>query len=76
MFGSLLRSVDFHACSLHWAAIAIVLAPLIWNVVARIEYYYHPITKVTKNKYITCYIMTVWIFGFSLYRDYLYPLPH
>ena len=51
----------------------IVLAPLIWNTLARLEYYTHILTKIFfGNKYWGCYALALWIFFFSLYRDFWY----
>jgi hypothetical protein len=65
------RNVDYqHELFIKTAAL-VVLAPLIWNIVARAEYYTHFLTKTTGSKYIACYIITVWVFLFSLYRDFV-----
>jgi len=51
----------------------IVLCPLIWNIVARTEYYYKPLRKLFGgNKYAACYAITAWVFCFSCYRDIVY----
>ena len=56
-------------------AATIVLSPLIWNCLAR---YLHYVTSVLLPstpriaRYLLCYGMTVWIFGFSTMRDYLF----
>ena len=56
-------------------AATIVLSPLIWNCLAR---YLHYVTGVLLPstpriaRYLLCYGMTVWIFGFSTMRDYLF----
>ncbi len=65
--------VNLNDSHLHVAALAIVLAPTIWNILARIEYYTHLLTKIAlNNPYYGCYLLTAWIFYFSLYRDYLF----
>jgi phosphatidylethanolamine N-methyltransferase len=55
------------------AVIVCVLTPVIWNIVARLEFYTHILTKIAcNNKYIGAYALAVYIFTFSLYRDYLF----
>jgi len=59
---------------LHTVAI-ILLCPLIWNSIARsFRYLTHTIAPNTSmtQRYLLCYAMTVWIFFFSSYRDYLF----
>ena len=54
------------------AALAIIAAPVIWNILARIEYYTHLLTKLAcGSKYLGCYVLAAYIFSFSSYRDYL-----
>merc|ERR1711976_585773 len=67
--------VDFQDPAFRWAAAVIVLCPLIWNTLARIEYYTHTLTKLAcGNRYWGCYALAVWIFSFSLYLDYMIEL--
>lgn len=50
-----------------------ILCPLIWNVVARNEYRHSTIQSILcQSKYAACYLLTVWIFCFSGFRDYLF----
>jgi len=55
--------------------VCIILCPLIWNCLAR---YLHYVTNVLvpstprAARYLLCYGMTIWIFGFSTLRDYLF----
>ena len=54
-------------------AIVIALTPIIWNIIARLEYYTHFLTKLAGgNKYYGCYALATYIFCFSAYRDYLF----
>jgi phosphatidylethanolamine/phosphatidyl-N-methylethanolamine N-methyltransferase len=51
----------------------VLLAPIIWNTLARLEYYTHILTKLfLGNRYWGCYALALWIFFFSLYRDFWY----
>lgn len=70
---SLATYFDFSDSNLFLAAAAIVAAPTVWNILARIEFNTHLITLVAmKNKYYGCYALAVYIFTFSLFRDYLF----
>lgn len=53
------------------AIIVTVLAPLIWNVLARLEYYTSILSTICLGKRPGVYLFALWIFGFSLYRDAL-----
>src|SRR5687768_4283770 len=66
----LLSKVNFEDPSLHYVLFIVVLAPTIWNFLARLEYRTHILTKLAGgNPYYGCYALAVWIFFFSLYRD-------
>jgi phosphatidylethanolamine/phosphatidyl-N-methylethanolamine N-methyltransferase len=65
--------IDFSDFYLQACVVCIILAPTIWNILARIEYFTHIITKIAcGNKYLGCYLLTAWIFSFSIFRDYMY----
>ena len=49
----------------------IALCPLIWNILARLEYKTNILSTIFFSKYIGCFALAVWIFGFSIYRDAL-----
>ena len=68
---ALFAQIDFGNWEFVAALAATVLAPLIWNIVARIEFRTHFMRKLTGSKYVTCYILAVWIFTFSTLRDHL-----
>eukprot|EP00759_Apiculatamorpha_spiralis_P054985 PhF_6_TR7176/c0_g1_i1/m.10731/K00551/PEMT; phosphatidylethanolamine N-methyltransferase len=54
------------------AVIGVAMSPIIWNIIARAEYRTHFLTKLClNNKYIGCYVLALWIFTSSLYRDHL-----
>lgn len=54
-------------------AIVAVLCPLIWNILARFCRTF-TLDKSKSFQLGVCYALTVWIFGFSSYRDYLFHL--
>jgi hypothetical protein len=47
------------------------LAPLVWNVVARTIRTSLPASTGMTARYVICYLLAVWIFGFSSFRDVL-----
>ena len=53
------------------ALIVIALCPLIWNILARLEYKTNILSTIFFSKYIGCFALALWIFGFSIYRDAL-----
>lgn len=54
-------------------AVVIALTPIIWNILARAEYYTHFLTKLAGgNKYYGCYALATYIFCFSAFRDHLF----
>lgn len=71
--GSLVDFIDSSDFNLRVACLCIVLAPTIWNLLARLEYHTHLLTKLAcGNRYLGCYILALWIFFFSLFRDYMF----
>ena len=65
--------IDFSDKNLFISIGVIIITPIIWNILARIEYYTHLLTKLAcGNKYLGCYILAVYVFGFSLFRDYIF----
>jgi methylene-fatty-acyl-phospholipid synthase len=64
--------VDYTKPSFLHALVCIVIAPIIWNTIARLEFYTRFLTKITTSPYVGCYLLALWIFSFSLYRDFLY----
>lgn len=63
--------IDFQDSNLHYTCCIIVLCPLIWNILARLCYICIPKKTAKSIRYIMCYLLTIWIFSFSSYRDYL-----
>jgi hypothetical protein len=74
MSTNFLDYVDYTKPSFLHALFCIVIAPIIWNTIARLEFYTHFLTKITRSPYIGCYVLALWIFCFSLYRDFVYEL--
>jgi len=74
LFQSLhLRSslINFYDPKLARALVYITLAPIIWNILARLEYFFHIISFLFRGKRTGCYALALWIVLFSLYRDVL-----
>ncbi len=55
--------------TLGMAVVTIILAPLIWNSLARLEYFTSLLSKVFLGRRSGCVILGAWIFSFSIYRD-------
>lgn len=63
--------VDECKPSLATALVAITLAPLIWNLLGRLEYYTGALSSIFMGRRSGCVVLAAWIFLFSLYRDAL-----
>ncbi|KAL9658385.1 hypothetical protein ABK040_015705 [Willaertia magna] len=73
MLETLQTYIDFTEKNFLIAALVILITPIIWNILARIEFYTHLLTKLAcGNAKLGCYALAVYIFSFSLFRDYLY----
>ncbi|KAL2414266.1 Phosphatidyl-N-methylethanolamine N-methyltransferase [Exophiala dermatitidis] len=64
--------IDTSAQSLYVAAAAIAFNPIFWNIVARLEYNTHFLTKIFRSPYYGCYALAVTIFSLGILRDSLY----
>lgn len=65
------RLIHVDECSplLGTAFLVIFLAPLIWNVLGRLEFYTGILSSIFVRPKIAAGVLAVWIFCFSLYRD-------
>ncbi|GJQ08502.1 hypothetical protein GpartN1_g293.t1 [Galdieria partita] len=63
--------INFYDPKLARALIYTTLAPIIWNILARLEYFFHIISFLFFGKRMGCYVLALWILLFSLYRDLL-----
>ncbi|CAH6723538.1 phosphatidyl-N-methylethanolamine N-methyltransferase [[Candida] jaroonii] len=50
----------------------IAFNPIFWNIVARLEYNTHFLTKICGGAYNGCYLLALTIFSLGIYRDYVY----
>lgn len=55
--------------TLGMAVVTIIMAPLIWNCLARLEYFTSFLSKVFLGRRSGCLVLGAWIFSFSIYRD-------
>jgi len=70
---SFVEAVDYNKHRFIGTALTIMMIPLCWNLIARLEYKTHFLTKVfCGHKYAACYFLAMIIFSFGLYRDYLF----
>jgi methylene-fatty-acyl-phospholipid synthase len=52
-----------------WAAFVILIIPVTWNIVARLEYKTRFLTKITGGPYRGCYLLALSIFLAGIYRE-------
>ena len=63
--------VDFTKQTFWLSFLSIAFAPLFWNIVGRIEYKTHFLTKIFfGNKYAACYFLAAIIFFLQIERDW------
>lgn len=59
--------------SMLWFSIAfIIFNPVFWNIVARLEYRTHFLTKITGSAYHGCYLLAITIFSLGVGRDMVF----
>lgn len=66
-----LNDVNFCTESFALALVAVFLAPFLWNLLGRLEYYTRALSSVFLGRRSGCTVLAAWIFFFSLYRDSL-----
>lgn len=64
--------VDWQDHMLWYSAAFIVFNPVFWNIVARLEYRSHVLTKLTGSAYNGCYLLAVTIFSLGIGRDMVF----
>lgn len=57
---------------LKFALATITFNPVFWNIVARLEYRSHFLTKIAGGAYRGCYLLAFTIFSLGLFRDHVY----
>ncbi|ODV79320.1 second and third steps of methylation pathway for phosphatidylcholine biosynthesis [Suhomyces tanzawaensis NRRL Y-17324] len=57
---------------LKYAIATIAFNPIFWNIVARLEYNTHFLTKLAGGARRGCYLLAFTIFGLGIYRDHVY----
>eukprot|EP00761_Pharyngomonas_kirbyi_P012669 gb/GECH01012696.1/.p1 GENE.gb/GECH01012696.1/~~gb/GECH01012696.1/.p1 ORF type:complete len:202 (+),score=31.94 gb/GECH01012696.1/:1-606(+) len=66
-------TIDFSEPFLLGTIVTMIACPTIWNILARLEYRTHVLTKLAcGSKHLGCYMLAIWIFSTSLFRDYLF----
>jgi len=63
--------IDINDSHFQYTCLIIIGCPLIWNILARLCHRYIPKNATKSTRYLFCYLLTIWIFSFSSYRDYL-----
>ncbi|SCU92958.1 LADA_0G00562g1_1 [Lachancea dasiensis] len=69
---SLLSDIDATDKNFQIALFCIVFNPTFWNIVARLEYNTHFITKLTGSAKRGCYLLAFTIFSLGIVRDYFF----
>jgi methylene-fatty-acyl-phospholipid synthase len=57
---------------LYYAIACISFNPIFWNIVARLEYNTHFLTKLAGSAKTGCYVLAATIFSLGIYRDHVY----
>jgi len=65
------KHINFEGTYFQLTFLAVILCPLIWNILARSIRTVLPAKTPMFLRYILCYMLTAWIFSFSAFRDYL-----
>ncbi|CAB4254636.1 similar to Saccharomyces cerevisiae YJR073C OPI3 Phospholipid methyltransferase (methylene-fatty-acyl-phospholipid synthase), catalyzes the last two steps in phosphatidylcholine biosynthesis [Maudiozyma barnettii] len=74
LYGNLIQAVDFNDPYLRYSLVWVAFNPIFWNIVARLEYNTHFLTKVTGSAKAGCYTLAVIIFTLGLGRDHMFNL--
>ncbi len=63
--------INYNDSYLHYTCCIIIACPFIWNILARLCHIFLSKNTPKYQRYIACYLLMIWIFSFSSYRDYL-----
>ncbi|SMN19351.1 similar to Saccharomyces cerevisiae YJR073C OPI3 Phospholipid methyltransferase (methylene-fatty-acyl-phospholipid synthase) [Maudiozyma saulgeensis] len=74
LYGNLIQSVDFNDTYLRYSLIWVAFNPIFWNIVARLEYNTHFLTKIAGSAKAGCYTLAVIIFTLGIGRDHMFNL--
>ncbi|SCU79080.1 LAFA_0B00584g1_1 [Lachancea sp. 'fantastica'] len=72
LYIELLSDIDGSEKNLQMALFFVVFNPTFWNIVARLEYNTHFITKIAGSAKRGCYLLAFTIFSLGIVRDYFY----
>lgn len=72
LFSDFEKYIDLSKPDLKYAVATIAFNPIFWNIVARLEYKTHILTKVTGGARNGCYLLALTIFSLGIYRDHVY----
>ncbi|ODV67511.1 hypothetical protein HYPBUDRAFT_106898 [Hyphopichia burtonii NRRL Y-1933] len=70
-YSKYLQYLDFNP-EIAYAIVTISFNPIFWNIVARLEFKNHFLTKLTGSPYRGCYLLAATIFSLGIYRDSIY----
>lgn len=66
------ESVDFNVKSLQYSVMFVIFNPVFWNIVARLEYHTHFLTKTAGSAKRGCYLLAITIFSLGVGRDMVF----
>ncbi|AJV45629.1 Opi3p [Saccharomyces cerevisiae YJM1401] len=68
----LIHSVDLQSSKFQLAIVCTMFNPIFWNIVARMEYHKHSLTKMCGGARKGCYMLAATIFSLGIVRDMVY----
>ncbi|CAK1546594.1 unnamed protein product [Leptosia nina] len=68
----MISTIDFCEATYKVSLFFVLLNPVFWNIVSRLEYYTHLLTKITNNPKVGCYVLAVTIFSLCLIRSHYF----
>ena len=74
LYLNLYESIDFNDKYLQYSIGFIMFNPIFWNIIARLEYNTHFLTKIAGSPKKGCYILAFIIFSIGLGRDHVFNM--
>ncbi|KAG0663656.1 Phosphatidyl-N-methylethanolamine N-methyltransferase [Maudiozyma exigua] len=74
LYLNLYESIDFNDKYLQYSIAFVMFNPIFWNIIARLEYNTHFLTKFAGSPKKGCYILALIIFSIGLGRDHVFNM--
>jgi hypothetical protein len=55
-----------------WAFVFVAMGPFTWNIIARLEFHTHFLSKLFGSRLVANYVLAFYILGIGFYRDYCF----